>query len=103
MSNRRKSLRERFGKKTGFQLDPRGPEVDPYGIAQIVTAPNEDKVVEKVVPVKVTGVTVGKAFIYHDGSIDTILDESIPEEIRAKINAEIGSVGYVVGTGDGNE
>lgn len=90
-----------------------GPQVSPVGLAQGdlsgyyrsvgVTLPDDEKEVIKEVPAKgPSGIVVGKALIYNDGSVDFIFDEDADPEEMAKINAEAGKFGYSIGGLDGS-
>lgn len=71
------------------------------GIAAVVEAPDDSKVLLKTVPAKVDGEVVGDALLYDDGSVDVILNRDISEEAKNKLNAAASELaGYSIGGTD---
>ena len=69
-------------------------------IAQMVSAPSDEKVVIKEVPAKVDGTVIGTAVIYDDGTVDIMADDDAPLWALEKIAGVAGKIGYSIGGND---
>ncbi len=121
MSNRKKLKDQRFAGKLKDSWKPGrdrrrkalqrvlegslGPEIDQYGLAKTVTAPEDEVEVIKEVPAVVTHpetnekVTVGTAYIHSDRSVAIKYDEDAPEWALKYIKHTADMVGYNLETG----